>query len=222
MKKKILLPLIFALLLSVLVVGAVSAKNNKLNIKGEVIALSDSSITVSSQKGEYTVAIPAGMDVSGISVGNEVVLKAEEGTDGGWVATSINVVGQAGYDEGDADEAEIEDDEDEAEGTRDNSAFCTEGKQDKPHPLAPKLAERYGVDEAWVMDTFCDGYSIGAIMLALRTSQLDGITATPDELLQGRSDGKGWGVLWKDLGVIGNEKEGHSPPGLLKKPKKEK
>jgi len=222
MKKKFLIPIILALVFILLFVGTVSAKNSKLNIKGKVTAISSTSITVNSQKGEYTVAIPAGMVVSDIAVGDDVVLKAEEGADGGWVATSIKAVGQGGDDKDAEDEAETEDDQDEAEGKRDNSAFCTEGKQDKPHPLAPALAERYGADEAWVMDTFCDGYSIGAIMLALKTSQLDGVTASPDELLAGRSEGVGWGALWKDMGLIGSEKNGHSPPGLLKKPKKQK
>ncbi len=221
MKKKFLIPLILALVLTLLFVSTVSAKGKKLNIKGEVTAISADSITVSSKKGEYTVAIPADMDVSDIVVGDDVVLKAEEGADGGWVATSIKIVG-AGGDDDEEEEAEIEDEGEEKEGSRDNSAFCTEDKQDKPHPLAPALAERYGVDESWVMDTFCDGYSMGAIMLALKTSQLDGVDASPDELLAGRSEGQGWGQIWKDMGLIGSEKNGHSPPGLLKKPKKEK
>lgn len=219
MKKKILMPLTLVLVLTLLFVSSVAAKGGKLNIKGEVIAISAASITVNSQKGEYIVTIPAGMDISGIAVGDDVVLKAEESEDGGWIATDIKVVGQGGDD---GEEVEIEADDDEKEGSLDNSAYCAEDKQDEPHPLAPALAARYGVDETWVMDNFCNGYSMGAIMLALKTSQLEGATATPDELLTGHSEGQAWGQIWKDMGLIGSEKNGHSPPGLLKKPKKEK
>ena len=68
--------------------------------------------------------------------------------------------------------------------------------------------------EDWVMETFCDGYGMGAIMLVLKTRDLVG--ADHGELLAVRALGKGWGRIWKDLGLIGSEKDGHSPPGLLK------
>jgi hypothetical protein len=54
-------------------------------------------------------------------------------------------------------------------------------------------------------------------MLAIKTSQLEGVTATPDDLLISRAGGNGWGQIWKELGLIGSERDGHSPPGLLKK-----
>jgi hypothetical protein len=66
------------------------------------------------------------------------------------------------------------------------------------------------------METFCDGYSMGAIMLALKTSELEG--STPVELLERRGKGEGWGQIWKDLDLIDSEKKGHSPPGLLNRP----
>ena len=219
MKKKVSIPFVLAFVLTLLFVGSVSAKGGKLNIKGEVIAISGDSITVSSQKGEYTVTVPAGLDIGDIAVGDDVVLKAEEGEDGSWVATSIKAVGQGDDEE---EEVEIEDEAEEKEGSLDNSAYCAEDKQDEPHPLATALSERYGAEEAWVMENFCNGYSMGAIMLALKTSQLEGATATPDELLTGRSEGQAWGQIWKDMGLIGSEKNGNSPPGLLKKPQKEK
>lgn len=58
----------------------------------------------------------------------------------------------------------------------------------------------------------------GAIMLALKTSQIDGVLVDADTLLVERANGIGWGQIWKDMGLIGCEKNGHSPPGLLKKP----
>ena len=109
------------------------------------------------------------------------------------------------------------DDQDKPEGKKDNSAFCAEDKQEKPHPLVAKVGERFAVpEEGWVMDYFCDGYGMGAIMLALKTSELEG--STPEELLARRAEGDGWGQIWKEKDLIDSEKEGHSPPGLLKRP----
>ena len=111
------------------------------------------------------------------------------------------------------------DDEDKPEGKKENSAFCADGKQEKLHPLAAKVGGHFeAVDDNWVMDKFCDGYSMGAIMLALKTSELEG--STPEELLERRAEGEGWGQIWKDKDLIGSEKEGHSPLGLLNKPEK--
>jgi hypothetical protein len=53
-------------------------------------------------------------------------------------------------------------------------------------------------------------------MLALKTSQLDGSDA--GELLEMRAEGKGWGKIWLEKGLIGSEKDGFSPAGLLKRP----
>ena len=134
---------------------------------------------------------------------------------GAWLAISIKQVG-GGNDKGNNDDKDKN--KEKNEGFKDNSAFCAEGKQEKPHPLAPKMAERFGVTEEMVMGYFCEGYSMGAIMLAIKTRQLEGMTDTPGDLLASRAAGNGWGQIWKELGLIGNEKEGHSPPGLLKRP----
>ena len=55
-------------------------------------------------------------------------------------------------------------------------------------------------------------------MLALKTGVIEGVEADPASLLAERSNGNGWGNIWKGLGLIGSEKQGHSPPGPLKKP----
>jgi len=54
--------------------------------------------------------------------------------------------------------------------------------------------------------------------LALKTGELEGIEAAPESLLAERENGVGWGNIWKGLGLVDSEREGHSPPGLLKKP----
>lgn len=215
--KKILVATTLVLLIALSVVGPVSAQKNKINIKGEVTAIDSGSLTVASNKGEtYIITIPGGMDVSAIKVGDSVLVKATTGQGGAWTAESVKQVGNGN------DNANNNNNEEKAEGFKDNSAFCADGKQEKPHPLAPKIAERFGVSEKMVMDYFCEGYSIGAIMLAIKTSQLDGVSSTPGDLLESRADGNGWGLIWKDLKLIGSEKEGHSPPGLLKKAPKDK
>jgi hypothetical protein len=96
-----------------------------------------------------------------------------------------------------------------------SSAYCGE-KKEKNHPVAEGIAETYGASTEEVMGYFCEGYSFGAIMLALQTSGGD-----VGGMLAKRKAGQGWGQIWKEMGLIGSEKEGHSPPGLLKKPDKE-
>lgn len=208
--KRTLITTVLVLLIALIIVGPASAQKNKINIMGEVTAMDDGALTVASNKGEtYVIVIPVEMNVSAIQVGDSVLVKATAGEGGTWVVESIKTVGNGN------DKAN--NDEEKSEGFKDNSAFCADGKQVKPHPLAPKIAERFGVSEKMVMDYFCEGYSVGAIMLAIKTSQLEGVTATSDDLLASRADGNGWGQIWKELGLIGSERDGHSPPGLLKK-----
>lgn len=210
--KKIIIIIILTLMLSFLVVGSASAKNNKINIKGEVTEVGTGTITVLSNKGEtYVVTMPEGFDPDSIQEGDSVLVKGRIGVDGSVIAESIKRLGKGNENGGGTE------DDDQAEGGKGNSAYCADGKQEKPHPLAAKMAERYDVDEKWIMDYFCDGYGMGQIMLALQTSQLEGFDADPDTLLAERANGVGWGLIWKDLGIIGNEKDGHSPLGLLKK-----
>lgn len=209
--KKIYLAVVLMLLLALLVPGQAFAKNDKININGEVTALGDGTITVLSNKGEtFVVTVPAGFDMDSVQVGDSVLVKGYTTEDRSVIAESIKLLGR-GNDQDDGDE-------DQAEGGKENSAYCADGKQEKPHPLAARLAERYGVTVEWVMGYFCDGYGMGQIMLALKTSELEGIGADPEALLAERANGVGWGNIWKDLGLIGSEREGHSPPGLLKKP----
>ena len=217
--KKIFTVTIVMILVSLLSVGTAFAQKGMTNIKGEVTAMGGGSLTVVSAKGDtYIVTIPDGMELSGVEVGRMVLIKASKGEGDAFVAESVKVTGKVEKDtETDTDKEEKDKDADQ-EGSFENNAFCSEGKQDKPHPLAPKIAERYGVSEEMVMGYFCDGYSMGAIMLAIKTSQLDGVTASIDELLTSRADGNGWGQIWKELKLIGSEKDGKSPPGLLHKP----
>jgi len=209
--KKTLAAMVSVLLVSLLAVGPVFAQKNKINIKGEVTGVDGGTLTVTSNKGEtYVITVPDDIDASAVQVGDTVLIKAIAGEGGAWIAESIKLVGNGN--------AGSNNNKEKPEGFKDNGAFCAEGRQEKPHPLAPMIAERFGVSEEMVMGYFCEGYSIGAIMLAIKTSQLEGITATPDDLLASRAKGNTWGHIWQKLGLIGSEKEGHSPPGLLNRP----
>lgn len=207
--KKTLISLLIVLMLALPAVGAVSAQNNKLNVKGEVLSLEGGVLTVESNKGEtIEIAIPADFDLPDIETGDSVLIKGVAGEEGGWVASAVKVLGQ----DNDAG--------DEMGGFEINSAYCAEDKKDTPHPLAVKIAERYGFSEELVMTSYCQGYSIGQIMLAIKTSQMDGVDASPEEILGSLESGIAWGQVWKDMGLIGWEKNGNSPPGQLKKPDK--
>ena len=230
--KKILVIVVLTLLITTLVILPASAQQGKVNIKGEVLTNDGGVLTVLSNKGvTYTVTAPAGVDTSSIEVGASVLIKGSVASDGSIEATTIKQLGSGNDDDADDDDKDNNgkkpdngnngkkpDNDNKPEGGKDNSAFCAEDKQDKFHPFSPVMAERYGVTEEWVNEYFCQGYSIGAIMLALKTSQMDGMDVDPATLLEGRAEGNAWGQMWKTFGLIGNEKNGHSPPGLLKKP----
>jgi len=209
--KRILVISIVVLMLALSVAGPALAQKGKVNINGEVTAVDTDTLTVLSKKGEtFVVTVPEGFITGSIRVGDSVLVKAVAGEGDSWIAQSIKQIGPGGVDD--------DNDDDPAEGGKYNGAYCADGKQEKPHPFATKMAERYGVDEAWVMEYFCAGHGMGAIMLALKTSQMDGVDVDADTLLAERESGNGWGQIWQEYKLIGKEKEAHSPPGLLKKP----
>ena len=204
--KKTLISLLLVLMLTLPAGGTGSAQKDKLNVKGEVVSVGGNILTVESNKGyviEFTVT---DITMPDLEVGDSVLIKAIAGEGGEWIARTVKVLGQ-----GDND------DMDEMGGFQTNSAFCAEDKKDTPHPLAPKIAERFGVSEEMVMTYYCEGYSIGKIMLAIKTSQMEGVTDTPEEILSKLESDGAWGLIWKDMGLIGWAKNGKSPPGQLKK-----
>jgi hypothetical protein len=208
--KQIIQITILILMLSLMTAGPAAAKNDKININGEVTAVGAGTITVHSNKGiTYEIALPDGFDVP-IQVGDRVLIKGHVNEDGSVTAESVKLLGKGN----DRDNT----DEDQFEAGKGNSAYCSEGKQEKPHPFAARMAARYGVTEDWVMGYFCEGYGMGQIMLALKTGEIEGIDTDADTLLFERGNGVGWGNIWKRLGLIGSERESQSPPGLLKKP----
>jgi hypothetical protein len=209
MKTKLTISILAILVALLAAVPALAIPGNGA-VKGKVtiVDLGGGTVTIETNKGEIVeVAVPQDFDITSVKVGDSVLVKGAAGQDGTIEADWFKQVGKG---------RGKNDNQDKPEGKKDNSAFCAEDKQDKPHPLAAEVSERFKVTEKWVMGYFCDGYGMGAIMLALKTSELD--EADPGELLEARALGQGWGQIWKDKGLIGSEKEGHSPPGLLKRP----
>ncbi len=205
--KKLSFISIAVLLVAAFVVTPAFAKPSV--IKGEVqtINTGDNTITVLTQKGDtITVVAPTGFDLSTLVIGDQVVVKGTLQNDGSILADWIIKADVSGSET-----------EDTAEGSKAiDSAYCAAGKQTSPHPMATALAAKYGVTTEWVMGYFCDGYGMGAIMLALKTHELTGASA--DDLLAQRAGGMGWGAIWQGLKLIGNERNVQTPPGLLNKP----
>ena len=203
--KKIMVVALLVLVLAALAAAPALAKPGQVNIKGEVMALGTGTLTIQTAQGEtVTVTLPAGFDPTTLAVGDWVMVKGSLQPDESILAVWVKEIGPRS------------DDDDEDGVGRMNGAYCSGAKLDRPHPVAVKLAESYGVTTEWVMGHFCSGHGMGAIMLALKMG--DGEVAKADALLAKRASGMGWGQIWKEEGLIGSEREGESPPGWLKKP----
>jgi len=204
--KKTLLTLILMLIAAVLVVGPASAQNGMVYIKGEVISVGDGTLIVNSYKGEtFVVTVPTDFDIASIAVGEIVLIKGSVEQSGLNLIVAIFLTRAAA---GDNDGL--------PEGSKDNSAYCASNVE--PHPLVAIMSDRYDVAEENVSQSFCDGYSIAAIMMALKTIEIDGVNLDWSDLLALLADGYSWGQIWEQIGLIDNQVEGHSPTGLLTAP----
>ncbi len=205
--KKTLTSLLLVLLIALMTVGSVSAQKNKTNLKGEVISFDGSILIVESNKGEMVeIVIPEGFEIPELVPGDSVLVKAEAGEGGEWIAVSVKLLSHQNTEENQ-----------ETNEFRFTNAYCVDGKKETNHPLAAKIAERYGIDEETMMTYYCQGYSIGEIMLALKTSQMEGVEVSFEDILAGLDGPDAWGQIWQDMGLIGWEKNGTPPPGQLKK-----
>ena len=205
--KKTLTSLMLVLLMALMAFSPVAAQKGKLNLKGEVVSFEGNLLTVLSNKGETVeIIIPEGFTTPELAPGDSVLVKATAGEGGEWIAGTVKVLEQQNTEE-----------VQETNEYRFTNAYCVDGMKETNHPLAAKIAERYGVTEDMVMTYFCQGYSIGEIMLAIKTSQMEGVEMTPEEILDNLESNDAWGLLWQDMKLIGSEKDGKSPPGQLKK-----
>ena len=88
------------------------------------------------------------------------------------------------------------------------SSYCANAEPQ--HPVAAKIAEKYGVAYEQVMAWRCEAhFGFGEIVLALQTSALTG--KTPEELLGQHGEGHAWGQIWKENGLTKNDKDGGPP-----------
>lgn len=223
MKKsgKILLLSGIIVLLMISAIGSAAAKAVG-NPKGEIIEINegDEMLTLQTKDGEITVYLPDDFDYTSIKEEMIVVVK------GTWISeTEIEAEWVKPADEDDLEEEEeIEKPEEPEEGEEPEEVFDSpwcNGQKEGYHPVVAKIAVWYGESTGVTVEEihtwFCEGHSLGQIMLALTTQMLDG--SDPGETLDIRGSGIGWGVIWKEKGLIGNAREGE-PPGWAKKPDK--
>lgn len=185
-------------------------------IKGKITELGETSMVVETKDGPVNVIYPDDYTFSDLETGMVVMVDGSWLNDDDFKADSIKLVDDQEEEFLEGEEQYPEEGE-ESESTSQN-AFCT-GAKDNLHPLAAKIVERFAgvTTEEQVMTWFCQGHSFGQIMLALMTQKFDG--SNPEELLQLHKEKGGWGSIWKEKGLIGNEREG-TPPGHIIKPDK--
>jgi hypothetical protein len=159
--------------------------------------------------GTFTFALPAELVLPELAVGDLVMVKGEAQADGSLLAVDVrSLVKGKGRGQGAGAGTP-------GENGLLNRAYCDPNKLGVYHPLSEKLAQRYGVTPEWVTGYYCDGLSMGGIMLALKTAQMKGLEA--DGLMARHANGETWGHIWQELGLIGSEKDAWTPPGQLKK-----
>jgi hypothetical protein len=96
----------------------------------------------------------------------------------------------------------------------DEPARCVDSN---PHPVALRLAGRYGESPERVMAWFCEGYGFGDIMQALSMRKEAGEDA--GTLLALRAELGGWSLVWQELGLMGPRRDlPAEPPDLVGPP----
>lgn len=193
-----------------------AAVGPKVNVKGQVISISkEGVIQIETKKGETVlVSLPEGEEFPKLEVGDYVHVKGTLLLTGKVVADWVRVISSKELDEEDEDEGEeAEEEDDDEDEAKSESAFCDPDKDKGPHPLAVGIAKRYDKSAEEIMAYFCEGFGFGQIMLALQTDEDNAAS-----MLEERKEGKGWGQIWKEMGLIGQPGQASSPPGHLKRP----
>lgn len=199
--KKVFLAILVGLVFLSLSFTLVLAKSGKVNLEGEIIAVDEvgQTITIRTTEGEeYTIYFSPedAFNYTFEDLGSFVHVKGELQEDGTILAEWVKL--ELDEDEGD-------------EGGKAESAYCS-GEKETPHPVAIVLANRFDKDVEDIMGYFCDGFGIGQIYLALKTELITGVDY--GELLGSRTEGKGWGEIWKELGYKSKSKDdAKTPPG---------
>ena len=226
--KKILMIFTLALVLTLAVSTAAFAKAGVGNPKGEITAIDTEggTVTIMTEDGELVLTLPEGYDFGDLQIGDYVVAKGAwtaEGFDADWVKLADDEETEVEETEEPIVTEETEEGEENGEdgGWGEGGVYCNGGK-DKPHPVAQKIADKYGVSVEWVMSYACDGFGFGGVMLALQTQAANGEGGeTADQVLAKKKAGQGWGQIWKDSGLTKTDKADSPPPGQLKKEEKQ-
>ena len=216
--RKLFSVLTLVVVLSLVLATAAFAKIGKGNPTGEItnIDATGGTVTLLLEDGtELVVSMPADFDFENttLAVGMLVTAKGE------WTEDGFNAEWVKEADEETEETEEPEEETEETEGSNgEGGAYCN-GSKEKTHPVAQKIADEYGVDPEWVMSYACDGHGFGGVMLALQTAKANE-GGDADAYLAKRKEGKGWGQIWKEDGLVKNDKADSPPPGQLKKPDK--
>lgn len=177
----------------------------KVKFCGELTEVGDGFLTVTiDEEREFTVLLPEDFDYDTLTDVTEVCVSGELNEEGEVEAVIVKP-------------ADDDDDEDEDAKT---GFYCIQSEVQ--HPFGARLAERYGVDYEAIQEWFCDGLGWGQIMLALHTAELKGDDVDFSTYLERRQEGEGWGRIWKDLKLIGKDKEDFSPADKDKNGKPDK
>jgi len=199
--KKLLIILIVSLIATVLVVGpaVASVQAGTIYIKGDVVSVADGTLIVKFNQNEFVVTVPQGFDIDSIGVGDTVLITGRFAGSGLIEADFLSLAAAGNNDIL-------------PEGSKDNSAYCAADAE--PHPLVASIAERYDITQADVSQFFCNGYSIEAIIMALMTSEIDGVDVEWSDMLALLADGYSWDQIWEITGIIDNDEHGQSFAGL--------
>jgi hypothetical protein len=95
----------------------------------------------------------------------------------------------------DSEEGEDTDDPEEIDGWKE-SVYCT--NDELRHPTAAHYAELYDMSYVKIMNWFCNGFGFGQIKHALNTAKHT--EGDPQTYLDARTEGQGWGEIWKETG----------------------
>lgn len=214
--------IILLTLVSLLVFATGGIASADAPVKGDITGIDEGTgtVTVTTKTGDVTITLPAEFDITSVSLGDFLMAKGTWTSETEFTADWVKAFPPKTKEPEEEEEEEDNDDEGEKPEKEDkqfNSAYCT-GEKETSHPLAEKLAAKFGestgVTAEQVQAWYCEGNSIGQIMLALLTQKMDGTDAA--EILADRNSGISWGKIWKLKGLIGSEKDG-LPPGQLKK-----
>jgi hypothetical protein len=94
--------------------------------------------------------------------------------------------------------------------------FCEDS--DSVHPVGAAIAETYDMSYDQIMAWFCGveaseddaapyhSHGLGQVMLALQTAENNGNPEEAHHYLEQRQEGKGWGQIWQEAGLIGKNR----------------